>query len=346
MTEYRSRRVSALIALASTLTIVVLGFALEPVASASPGQSALQAQASTLAGSIALESNQIHTLAIQENAANTALISAQQQLAATKVQLAADQARIVAAKRLLITFAVSRFTQSFSSSTTLSALRSSQADIIAQSEFEQVAGGYIDGTIAQYYQALGGQSRELQLQQAQESVAAAAQAQIRVSQANLDATVSKEQTSLASVNSQISQLVQAQLAAQAAAQQAAAQQALFQRRAAAQLAVTQGAPSSSGVASVASGAAGVSNWGGVPAPPSAAAFAALRQCEASGNYQTNTGNGYYGAYQFSQSTWLDLGESGLPSNAAPSVQDQAARMEQSQAGWGAWPECSMILGLS
>ncbi|HSW79988.1 MAG TPA: G5 domain-containing protein [Candidatus Saccharimonadales bacterium] len=49
----------------------------------------------------------------------------------------------------------------------------------------------------------------------------------------------------------------------------------------------------------------------------------LRGCESGGNYQTNTGNGYYGAYQFSLGTWQSLGYSGLPSNAAPSVQDQA-----------------------
>jgi uncharacterized protein YabE (DUF348 family) len=29
----------------------------------------------------------------------------------------------------------------------------------------------------------------------------------------------------------------------------------------------------------------------------------LRQCESGGNYRTNTGNGYYGAYQFSLETW-------------------------------------------
>jgi hypothetical protein len=49
----------------------------------------------------------------------------------------------------------------------------------------------------------------------------------------------------------------------------------------------------------------------------------LRTCESGGNYQDNTGNGYYGAYQFSLSTWHRIGYSGLPSDAAPSVQDQA-----------------------
>ena len=50
---------------------------------------------------------------------------------------------------------------------------------------------------------------------------------------------------------------------------------------------------------------------------------ALRQCESGGNYQDNTGNGYYGAYQFSLGTWARLGLNGVPSNAPPSVQDQA-----------------------
>jgi resuscitation-promoting factor RpfB len=49
----------------------------------------------------------------------------------------------------------------------------------------------------------------------------------------------------------------------------------------------------------------------------------LRDCESGGNYQDNTGNGYYGAYQFSLGTWDSLGYGGLPSSAAPSVQDQA-----------------------
>ncbi len=54
------------------------------------------------------------------------------------------------------------------------------------------------------------------------------------------------------------------------------------------------------------------------------AWAKLRMCESSGNYATNTGNGYYGAYQFNLATWQGLGYTGLPSSAAPTVQDEAA----------------------
>jgi cell division septation protein DedD len=74
-------------------------------------------------------------------------------------------------------------------------------------------------------------------------------------------------------------------------------------------------------------------------------FAALRECESGNNYSENSGNGYYGAYQFSEQTWQGLGYSGLPSDAAPSVQDQAAEQLQARSGWGQWPACSAELGL-
>jgi len=89
--------------------------------------------------------------------------------------------------------------------------------------------------------------------------------------------------------------------------------------------------------------------GAALAPASQAAsaddFARLRMCESGGNYQTNTGNGFYGAYQFAAGTWHGLGYSGLPSDASPSTQDAAARTLQGQQGWSPWPACSRKLGL-
>ena len=80
-------------------------------------------------------------------------------------------------------------------------------------------------------------------------------------------------------------------------------------------------------------------------PPIGGVWAGLRQCESGGNYSDNTGNGYYGAYQFSLSTWHGLGFPGLPSNASPAVQDQAAQKLQARSGWGQWPACSRRLRL-
>lgn len=85
-----------------------------------------------------------------------------------------------------------------------------------------------------------------------------------------------------------------------------------------------------------------------PAPvtaPSGDVWLRLRECESSDNYADNTGNGYYGAYQFSESTWQGLGLGGLPSDAPPTVQDAAAQRLQARSGWGQWPVCSRELGL-
>lgn len=79
--------------------------------------------------------------------------------------------------------------------------------------------------------------------------------------------------------------------------------------------------------------------------PTSGDWLRLRECESGDNYAENTGNGFFGAYQFSEQTWQSLGYSGLPSNASPAVQDQAAQRLQAQSGWGQWPQCSRELGL-
>jgi hypothetical protein len=79
--------------------------------------------------------------------------------------------------------------------------------------------------------------------------------------------------------------------------------------------------------------------------PLGGAWLELRMCESGDDYRTNTGNGYYGAYQFSEQTWLGLGLPGRPDLASPAVQDAAAVKLQSEVGWGAWPACSAALGL-
>jgi hypothetical protein len=79
--------------------------------------------------------------------------------------------------------------------------------------------------------------------------------------------------------------------------------------------------------------------------PAGGPWLELRECESSDNYAENTGNGYYGAYQFSWQTWSSLGYPGRPDQEPPAMQDAAAQKLQARSGWGQWPACSAALGL-
>lgn len=74
----------------------------------------------------------------------------------------------------------------------------------------------------------------------------------------------------------------------------------------------------------------------------------LAHCESSGNWSINTGNGYYGGLQFSQSTWQAFGGGAYASRADLATREQqiaVAEKTLAQQGWGAWPACSAKLGL-
>lgn len=76
-------------------------------------------------------------------------------------------------------------------------------------------------------------------------------------------------------------------------------------------------------------------------------WAALAQCESSGNPRAVSSTGrYHGLYQFSVATWRSVGGTGLPSQATPEEQTNRARILQARSGWGQWPACSRKLGLS
>ena len=74
-------------------------------------------------------------------------------------------------------------------------------------------------------------------------------------------------------------------------------------------------------------------------------WAKLAQCESGGNPGTNTGNGFYGMYQFTLETWQSLGGTGYPHEADAATQTAMAKKLQAQAGWGQWPGCADKLGL-
>jgi nucleoid-associated protein YgaU len=96
------------------------------------------------------------------------------------------------------------------------------------------------------------------------------------------------------------------------------------------------------------GAAAVS-LGVLAAPASAAAsndWDAVAQCESSGNWSIDTGNGYYGGLQFSASTWAAFGGTEYAPNAHLATKAQqiaVAERTLDVQGPGAWPTCGKAL---
>src|SRR5664279_1010073 len=67
------------------------------------------------------------------------------------------------------------------------------------------------------------------------------------------------------------------------------------------------------------------------------------ECEGGRNPATNTGNGYYGLYQFDRQTWQSLGYRGTANQHSAAVQTQAAERLYAQRGHTPWPLCGANL---
>lgn len=73
----------------------------------------------------------------------------------------------------------------------------------------------------------------------------------------------------------------------------------------------------------------------------------IARCESGGNWQINTGNGYYGGLQFSAGTWRAFGGGAYAPTADKASKAQqiavATKVQRAQ-GWGAWPTCAARAG--
>ena len=65
----------------------------------------------------------------------------------------------------------------------------------------------------------------------------------------------------------------------------------------------------------------------------------VADCESSGNWSINTGNGYYGGLQFSLGTWAAYGGQGRPDLASKRDQILVAERVRTQSGLHHWPVC-------
>lgn len=84
----------------------------------------------------------------------------------------------------------------------------------------------------------------------------------------------------------------------------------------------------------------------IPHSTTTSTWDSLAQCESSGNWAINTGNGYAGGLQFSPSTWAAYGGTGSAASASREQQIAVAERVQASQGWGAWPACAAKLGLT
>jgi hypothetical protein len=75
----------------------------------------------------------------------------------------------------------------------------------------------------------------------------------------------------------------------------------------------------------------------------------VAECESGGDWHINTGNGYYGGLQFSQSTWERYGGLKYARRADLATREQQIAVAEkvlAAQGWGAWSICSSRYGLS
>jgi cell wall-associated NlpC family hydrolase len=82
---------------------------------------------------------------------------------------------------------------------------------------------------------------------------------------------------------------------------------------------------------------------------SVATWDKVAQCESSGNWSINTGNGFYGGLQFTSSTWAAYGGHTYAPQANQATKDQQITIAEkvlADQGPGAWPVCSVQAGLT
>ncbi len=307
----------------------------DPISATRSTISALQAQA-------AAGASQIHSLTVAYDQANVQAMALAQQVSQDEVDLGQLQQEVDSSRSALEREAILSYTGSGTAA--MPSQLSGVSDPAVRAEYMQMAAGDLTETVDQY------RTEEVKLNTAKSAL----ENQERASQAALDAMGTARQQALAQASVEQAQLNQLQghlnQLVEAAAMAAAAPRP-------APAPATQGLPVNNGVVRVVQTIVSAPASAPAPTPTTVAppvtsgagaggVWLQLRECESGDNYRANTGNDFYGAYQFSQQTWNDLGYPGRPDLEPPAMQDGAAMKLQAEAGWGQWPACAAALGLT
>jgi Transglycosylase-like domain len=303
----------------------------------------LKTRAGDLSAQIAAGTQRIRQLTLQFQSTSDQSAITSSQLAQAQKQLLATQHQIDANRALLARQAVRAYVEGDSSRPAASP-SNAIVGVIVRKEYLALAADNLTETLDQLHLGLRTLlARQSELRQAQEAARQAVSGVAQARQAAL-AEAFNQQAALDQVNARLREVATE-----------AARSAIRAPRPQVVSAPTprQGLPVNGGLVAVVVAATAPPPPAAPPAPPSSGGgngvaggvWAALRQCESGGNYAENSGNGYFGAYQFSQATWSDLGFPGVPDQEPPAMQDQAAMKLQAQSGWGQWPACAAALGL-
>jgi predicted nucleic acid-binding Zn-ribbon protein len=303
------------------ISVAVVSFcasAAMPASMASADQIAnTRSQLHDLEQAVAAGASRIHSLTESYDQANLEAVDLAQQVAGDQTELVQLQTKVSQTRDALQREALIGYTAG--TQTAVGTAGGSTSDPSIRAAYMQVAAGDITDVLDQYRaQQDAVASAESALLQQERASQRAATAVASARQEALDQATT-EQSELNQLQQQLDQLV---LAASIAAQQRLQ---------------TQGLPVNNGVVTVVQSIVSSGGAGGV--------WLQLRECESGNNYRANTGNGYYGAYQFSESTWTGLGYPGRPDIESAAMQDQAAQRLQREYGWSQWPACSAALGL-
>jgi len=257
------------------------------VASSSPASadqiSDAQAQAAAISAKINATEAQIAGLAGQVNQADYKLSQLQGQIAANQAQVAKDRSEVAKDQSQLRTQAISDYTNSGTSNTATQLFTSNVNTSGIRSEYSSIATGNVTSTIDHLHTAQAQLAASQATLESQKSQAQATRDSLASAQSQANALANQDKATLASVDTNIQNLVAQRRAAQAAAAQAAAQAAFNQKVAASKAAQTQQATTTSSGGGSQSG--GGSSGGGptvtvaAPPPPSGVGGAAVAAAE-------------------------------------------------------------------
>jgi hypothetical protein len=293
-------------------------------------QGSTQSRADQLASQIARSGARIHDLTVQFQRASQQAATASSQLADAHTQFDGVQRQVDAGRALLRQQAVNAYVADAARGVRAPSASKAAISVLLRREYLTMATGDVTDTLDQL---------RIRLQTLQADQVAIDQAQ-QLAQRSVDQAAQARAAALAAADKLEGTLAQVKgdLARQVA--EAAARKA--SRRGVALLAAHrpsgQGLPVRGGVSGAVKGS--TSPGGGRDV------WYELRMCESSDTYTMNSGNGYYGAYQFDPATWTNIGYPGRPDLEPPAMQDEAARKLQAMYGWGQWPACSAALGLT